>query len=301
MAGLLLACSVAAVAVAGLGVAREAVAADPYIDGIRRFEPGLSAGFGQEAIPGAVLGGPEGAGELAGSTHVLSIGHGGTLTVVFRKNVVVDGPGDDLVIFENPFHVGGAGGQMYEELAIVQVSADGKTFVEFPFDAASGQGLAGRVPVLANSENGLDPFAPGSGGDRFDIGALGLDFVRMVRIIDAGDAINDLGNQLRPWGNKAGFDLDALGAIHSSPPGRVSGVVSRAGAPVSGAKVKLIPAAGGRNWRRRARADGSFNFRRVLPTGDYTVRARKQGVGKTNESIFVGLEQLSVFVEPILP
>ena len=42
-----------------------------------RFEPGDGAGYGQDDLPGIVLGAPGEASESAGSLHVLSLGVGG--------------------------------------------------------------------------------------------------------------------------------------------------------------------------------------------------------------------------------
>src|SRR6185369_16621830 len=99
--------------------------------------------------PGVVLGPPEGGGLDQGSLDVVSLGNGGRITVSFADNAVVDGDGDDLVIFENPFY---SGSLLFSELAFVEVSADGHNWKQFPFDAETLEGLAGHTPVLANSE-----------------------------------------------------------------------------------------------------------------------------------------------------
>jgi len=125
---------------------------------------------------------------------------------------------------------------------------------------------------------------------------LGLSFVRFVRIIDGGDAIDDVGNHVAP-ADKGGFDLDAVGAIHSSPPGVVRGMVTKDGSPVPRARMKLVPLAGGRKLFRRAKADGTFRFRPVLPSGDYRVVARKAGFGRTTAQTYLDLDQLVVDVE----
>ncbi len=270
-------------------------AADPYVDAVRSFSEGQWAGWGSEFLPEIVLGPPEGGGLLAGSTHVLSLGDGGTVTVVFRDNLVVDGPGDDLVVFENAFHSGSENGPIFDELAFVEVSADGREYRRFPHDAASKQGLAGQIPVLANSANGLDPLAPESGGDRFDIADLGLSFVRFLRLVDVDGQIADLGDVTFP-GTKGGFDLDAAGALNSMRPGRVVGTLSLSGQALAGVKVKLIPVPRTRKWRRRTRADGGFAFRRVIPSGDYLIRARIKGLGRRERPVFIGLDQLDAEV-----
>ncbi|MFN2425321.1 MAG: hypothetical protein ABR587_02610, partial [Candidatus Binatia bacterium] len=208
-------------------------AGNPWIDRVRAFEPGTSAGFGAAELPHVVRRAPEGFGLEQGSTDVVSLGDGGRIVVSFDNNAAVDGEGDDLVIFENAFV---SGPLVFTELAFVEVSADGKVWSAFPYDAETGEGLAGRTPVLSNSDNGLDPFDPASGGDRFDLADVGLEFVRFVRITDAGSLIHDPGNDSFA-GTKGGFDLDAAGAIHSTALGCISGTVSAAGGPVAGARV----------------------------------------------------------------
>jgi hypothetical protein len=273
-----------------------AYADDPWIDIVRRFTPGEFAGFGQESMPYVVLGPPVPGGPVAGSTDVVSLGNGGSIEVLFRDNLVVDGPGADLVIFENAFHIGSPTGNVFTEYAYVEVSRDGLTWQRFPFDGETGEGLAGATPVLAEP---ADPFDPAAGGDRFDIGELGLDFVRYVRLIDVGDEIDDVGNHVAP-ANQGGFDLDAMGALSSTPPAVVSGVVSHGGTPIARAVVHLAPVDGGRTKRRRADAEGRFAFSNVIPSGDYRVSARRRGLGRAEAFVFVDLEQLQADVEMVL-
>ncbi len=284
------------VLLAGAGDAARAARPDPWLDGVNDLVLGQFAGFGVERMPAVVLGPPQGRGALAGSTDVVSLGHGGSIVVVFRDNVVVDGPGDDLVIYENAFHSGSEDGPIFTEYATVEVSADGKAWVEFPWNAETGEGLAGATPVMANSTNGIDPLAPEGGGDRFDLAAVGLQFARFVRIVDGGDAIDDAGNHVPP-GDKGGFDLDAAGAIHWSPPGVVAGMVRNAEDVVPRARVTLIPHDGTRRLHKRSRANGRFRFRPVLPSGGYTLRVRRKGIGRTRREIAVDLGMLRVEVE----
>jgi hypothetical protein len=269
---------------------------DPWLDRVRAFEPGTSAGFGADRLPGVVLGRPEGLGLQQGSLDVVSLGDGGRIVVSFDDNAVVDGPGDDLVIFENPFFSGNA---VFTEFAFVEVSADGRNWVEFPYDPGTGEGLAGRVPVLANSTNGLDPLDPASGGDRFDLADVGLDYVRFVRITDAGSLIDDPGNHSFA-GSKGGFDLDAAGAIHSTDLGCVWGIVRSGGLPVAGARVTLRSVSGGRRFVRRTGAAGGYRFCRLRPGSDYALRAVKTGSGSADDLVFVGEEQLRVQMDLVL-
>ena len=98
---------------------------------------------------------------------------------------------------------------MFEEYGLVSVSQDGTTFVDLPYDPVSHSGLAGRVPVLTNPDNDIDPLDPTvSGGDAYDLADVGLSWVAYVRITDPGAAITDPGDRIPP-GDKGGFDLDA--------------------------------------------------------------------------------------------
>jgi hypothetical protein len=72
--------------------------------------------------------------------------------------------------------------------------------------------------VLSSPVNGVDPTDPTvSGGDSFDLADVGLDWAAYVRITDPGAAIPDPGNMIPP-GNNAGFDLDAIAAVHACVP-----------------------------------------------------------------------------------
>jgi hypothetical protein len=253
-------------------------APDPYADAVRGFTPGPGAGFGADLLPHVVLGPPHGTGTAEGSLDVVSLGHGGVIELVFRDNLVFDGPGDDLVVFENAFHAGSAMGPIFDELAWVELSEDGEHFVRCPWDPQTGQGLAGQTPVFSNPDNGIDPLAPEAGGDRFDLASCGLDFVRYVRLIDGGDELPDLGNLTFP-GSKGGFDLDAVAALNSVRPGRIRGQVLLRGQPAAGVRVKLFHEGSDRRRRRRTRDDGGFRFRRLVPAGVYSLRAKVAGEG----------------------
>lgn len=174
---------------------------DPFADAVVRFEAGAGAGFGADALPEVVLGPPRGAGEDAGGLDVLSLGDGGVIELALEEPLV-DGPGVDLLVFENAF-VG------FTERGAVAVSADAEAWSEWPC-AADGAGCAGMSPVLSHPDNGIDPTDPAlAGGDGFDLAALGLSEAWFVRVRDAG------GNP--DLGPTAGFDLDAIAAVHAAP------------------------------------------------------------------------------------
>jgi hypothetical protein len=283
-----------ALLVAAVSTAARA-ASDPWLDRVRAFEPGSSAGFGAESLPKIVLGPPLGLGQTQGSLDVVSLGGAGQIVVSFDDNAVVDGEGDDLVIFENAFY---GGSLLFEELAYVEVSADGRVWTMFPFDAVTHEGLAGRTPVDAGPSTGIDPLSDEAGGDRFDLADLGLDFVRFLRITDAGDEIDDPGNHSFA-GTKGGFDLDAAAALHSIPLGCIAGTVTSSAGPVGGARVKL-DAEGERRRRRRSGEDGRFRFCRLRPGLDYDLRTSVDGVGAATGRVYIGGEQLRAAVDLVL-
>ena len=191
------------------------VGADPCLDDVVSFTPGTNGGFQQDLLPDIVLGPPYGAGASSQSIDVVSLGDGGSITVAFTDNRVVDGPGPDFTVFENPFNAPGLG--IFTEYGVVAASEDGVNFVEFPHTPGP-DGLAGRTPVYANpNTNDIDPRdTANAGGDSFDLATIGLTSARYIRITDPGATIDDVGNHFpTPGPGKSGFDLDAIVALHS--------------------------------------------------------------------------------------
>jgi hypothetical protein len=187
-----------------------AVVSDPFADSVVSTALGASSGFGLDLLPEVVLGSPEGAGESAGSTDVLSLGDGGEIVLSFDDMVVVDGDGPDVLVFENAF-------TGWIETGVVAASEDGETWQEWPCDPSDAEGgypgCAGVTPVLASSSNGIDPTDPAvAGGDAFDLAELGLAEARYLRVRDSG--ANSYG------ADTGGFDLDAVAVINGRAPGR---------------------------------------------------------------------------------
>jgi hypothetical protein len=168
------------------------------------FGPGQS--FGQDQLPGIVLGPPRGGGSAQGSTDVASLGDGGSITLGF-DGAIVDGPGPDFIVFENPFAVGGNLDDPYAELATVAVSDDGETWTSFPCTATAPPygSCAGWHYVYANADtNDIDPTDPAvAGGDAFDLADIGVVHARFVRITDRPDL-------------PTVFDLDAVSIVHGA-------------------------------------------------------------------------------------
>lgn len=189
------------------GCALEAL---PYASEVVAFRPGEGAGFGADAMPGVVLGPPGGGSASSGSLDVVSLGDGGELVLGFGEREVVDGPGPDLIVFENAFYVGSTT-SVFQELLEVAVSDDGETW--FPFacspdvdDPATWNGCAGhtpRAPYDACDWPVLD--AAQTGGDAFDLADIGVARARFVRLRDVQ------GDGAPP---SQGADIDAVGLIH---------------------------------------------------------------------------------------
>jgi hypothetical protein len=97
---------------------------------------------------------------------------------------VLDGPGPDLVVFENGFRERERDAYFMDPV-VVEVSADGERWLAFPHDylasdetayephPAAWEGFAGVTPVMLHVEHGgADPLAPSAGGDAFDLADL---------------------------------------------------------------------------------------------------------------------------------
>ena len=203
-----------------------------------------SGGVGGGGIqnPANALGAPQGGGLSQGSLHVHTLGIGGSLTLELGL-AAVDGPGCDLLVYENGFQLAGTG-LVFSEGILVEVASNGVDFARLPsryqgpaggFAGAPGapwgvlSGVAGGVPVLANSAtNAIDPFDPAvAGGDCFDLaelaahplalaGLLDLQSVRQVRLVDVveGATLDSQGALL--WDNSGAFgsaDVDAVAVV----------------------------------------------------------------------------------------
>lgn len=182
----------------------DAGAPNPWADRVTRFEPGLGAGFGEDRFPDVVLGPPSGAGDSQGSLDVLSLGKRGVIELQFTDLAVTDGPGVDLLVFENGFNG-------FFETAEVSVSDDGVVWQTFACAAVTDggtEGCAGTRPVFGNPTLGISGTDPAvAGGDGFDLAVVGLSRARFVRITDSG-----ANRFYGPPGG--GFDLDAVAVVN---------------------------------------------------------------------------------------
>ena len=175
---------------------------EPFADSVVSFTPGTGAGFGQEELPEIVLGPPQGGGASVGSEHVLTLGEGGEIVLEFVDYVLIDGPGVDLLVFENPF-------PGWLEPGVVSVSSDGVSWVSWDCESDNPEDgypdCAGVEAVLSHPDNCIDATDPAvAGGDAFDLADLGLASARFLKIVDAGVS------------GAGGFDLDAVAIVNGS-------------------------------------------------------------------------------------
>ncbi len=205
------------------------VRADRFVTGVISFAPGECAGFGAASLPAVVEGPPVAGSSGGGGTDVVSLGGGGTIVVTFAPNAIVDGPGPDFIVFENPFWVGGNANDVYAEPGEVSVSDDGVAWHSFPCTPALdpqsrlGTGVAppygqcaGWHVVVSSSTNGISPVDPAvAGGDAFDLADLGVTHARYVRIADETREVCPDAGAL-PKTN--GFDLDAVSIVNAERP-----------------------------------------------------------------------------------
>ncbi len=184
---------------------------DAFIDCVESFDPAPDATFGHDRMPEVLLGPPQGQGTQGGS-DVVSLGCGGEITLYFADKGIVDGPGDDFIVFENPFALGEGS---FVEPARVLVSDDGERWREFPcdLDATPPRGCAGIELVYATTEaEALNPEL--AGGDAFDLAQVGLKRAHWIRLIDV--VAEYYGHDMWCAGEAGGFDLDAIASLHSN-------------------------------------------------------------------------------------
>jgi hypothetical protein len=135
-----------------------------------------------------LYGPPEGKGAFKGSLDVVE--NVETLTVEFQSPIV-DGPGADVVVFENVFNISGQPFRRSLEPARLSFSRDGQSWSSHPTELQDARapgnfrhydGFAGITPTYATPSNGLSPNDPAAGGDPFDLARVGLERARYLRI-----------------------------------------------------------------------------------------------------------------------
>ncbi|MEY2830113.1 MAG: hypothetical protein RIQ33_1971 [Bacteroidota bacterium] len=163
----------------------------------------------------------------AGSNGIVSLGDGGTAIVTFA-NPIFDKTGYDFAIFENSFL------DTFLELAFVEVSSDGINYFRFPSISNTQDTLQiGAFDYTYPTKiNNLAGKYRANYGTPFDlkeldsINGLNIDSITHIKIIDVVGSIQNTyatydskGNKINdPWPTpfaSSGFDLDAVGLIHT--------------------------------------------------------------------------------------
>lgn len=175
----------------------------PFATSIVELTRGPGDGFGRDRLPDIVLGSPKGVGPNQGSTDALSLGIGGSIILGFEPYDLYDGPGGDLLIFENAFAIAG-GDQTFAEPGRVTAFDCDPTAWPYP-------GCAGVQPVLAGpARPEVDATDPAkAGGDVFDLERILPATLATVEITDVATGTIT--------GNNSGFDLDAIALVHVLP------------------------------------------------------------------------------------
>ncbi len=163
---------------------------------------------------------------IGGGYDVFSLGYSpenSRVALYWKGLSILDGPGDDFVVFENGFQIGDSDNFFMDHL-VVEVSSNGEEWLSFPYDYTAleetsyqpkreyWQGFAGVNPVYFREEQGGDPFNfEVSGGDGFDISELGLTSISYVRLTTAPSlTISDTGMPFVRDGISNGADIDGI-------------------------------------------------------------------------------------------
>jgi hypothetical protein len=203
--------------------------------------PGATGtGFGD---PNKAVDGVRGAGANRGGTDVYSLGLqagvNDSITLAWSNGTLENGPGADLVVFENPFLFGDGA---FMDLIVVEVSIDGTEFrpiahdyvapdpTVYSDDPSLWHGFAGKTPVLLNIDtNPVDPFdAVAAGGDQLDLDdVVGDDDVarairaggaRFVRLVSASTQIDPHTGAVYPHDSLSnGPDIDGMYGRYVAP------------------------------------------------------------------------------------
>jgi hypothetical protein len=172
-------------------------------------------------------------GKPGGALDCLSLGDSGVAVLTFNFPIR-NGEGADFAIFENGMKMPEPPYQYFLELAFVEASTDGKRFVRFPAvsntQTITQEGTFGQIdPKQIHNFAGkyvADYGTPFDLQDLKDSTGINTDSINFIRLIDVtgciepafasrdskGQIIND------PFPTEfwsGGFDLDAVGVIHS--------------------------------------------------------------------------------------
>ena len=193
----------------------------------------------QWQVPANGLGAAQGT-----SSDIVCLGRGGQITLTFSQGIS-DGDGFDFAVFENALN------DAFLELAWVEVSSDGIHFVRFPnfsdtpdpVDAFGDvnpvqlYGYAGKyrqgygIPfdlaelmavsnsIAAGGHNLTDEYVASFSANIAYLDPAHIRYVRLIDVVGDGTCLDCEGFAIYdpyPTAGSAGFDLDAVGVIHSA-------------------------------------------------------------------------------------
>jgi hypothetical protein len=155
---------------------------------------------------------------------IVSIGAGGSIVLTF-DSPVVNGVGYDFAVYENSID------DSFLELAFVEVSSDGETFVRFDSVSLTGSSVSEYGAISVQDLFGFAGTYRAAYGTPFDLFALSnkpevkngsvdlenVTYIRIIDIIGDGSRSDSFGNPIYdPYPNRdsVGFDLDAVALIH---------------------------------------------------------------------------------------
>ncbi|MFV1995487.1 MAG: PEP-CTERM sorting domain-containing protein, partial [Verrucomicrobiales bacterium] len=162
-----------------------------WADGYSDFQQGPEGYAFDNPLDG--IGAPSGNDPVNDVYDVVSLGQGGQITLTFPQ-AIANGDGPDFAVFENAFN------NTFLELAYVELSQDGISFVRFPstslttepvpywggsLDASDLDGLAGKYLVGYGT-----PF------DLADVDLAYATHLRLVDIVGDGNALDTQGNPI---------------------------------------------------------------------------------------------------------
>ena len=172
-------------------------------------------------------------GPAAGDSYdIVCLGNGGRITLTFDQPIA-NGHGWDVAVFENSFS------DTFLELAYVEVSSDGVTFVRFDSDSLTATPVGSFGSIDPTNIDGLASKYRQGFGTPFDLsdlasrpevlsGPVDLSAITHIRLVDIiGDgSYADTGGKViydpYPTVASGGFDLDAVGVRYlysaNSPP-----------------------------------------------------------------------------------
>ncbi len=216
---------------------------NPYGQALYSLTPGFNAAGDSLQM----LGPPSGEGLHMGSADIYQLGVQGEV-VIELGDPAANGPGTDLIIYENPFlAIGGADSETWVEALKVEVSSNSEDWAGFdnsylgtagpfglfqPIPMHWFRGFAGVSPVAAHPVLGVDPAdIVLGGGDVFDLQDLvdhpnvvsqlvDLEDIRYVRLTDiqGGVSTDSAGGLIWDCGdvNFACSDVDAVYVANNS-------------------------------------------------------------------------------------